>query len=93
LLQEQVETLPQPFVKVAEFITPQRQWNVPKLCQVIQDQTIVQKIRGIDILLSNLEDTLCWGLDKSGEFTPKSATWLAHKIQPLKKRSWPHKWI
>ena len=89
----QVDSLHQPFMKVAEFITPQKQWNLPKLNQVIQVQNIIQRIRGIDIPLSNVEDTLCWGLDKSGEFTTKSATWLAHNSHPLQEPDWDHKWI
>jgi len=93
LLHVQAEDLSQPSVTVAEFITPQRQWNIPKLCQVLPDQAIIQKIRGIDIPTTDLEDTICWGLDKTGEFTTKSATWLAHKSQPLKKPDWAHKWI
>ena len=93
MLHVQAEDLSQPSVMVAEFITPQRQWNISKLCEVISDQAIIQKIRGIDIPSTDLEDTICWGLDKTGEFTTKSAIWLAHKSQPLKKPDWAHKWI
>ena len=83
----------QPYVTAAEFITTQKQWNLVKLNPVIQDQAIIQKIRGIDIPTNNAEDSFRWGLDALGEFTTKSTMWLAHKSQPLQDPDWDHKWI
>ena len=40
-----------------------------------------------------MEDSFCWELDSTGDFTTKSATWLAHKSHPLGGLDWTHKWI
>lgn len=39
-----------------------------------------------------MTDTPVWGLNSSGTFTVKSATWLAHGINP-DKSTWKGKWI
>ena len=77
-----------PYATVSDFITPLRKWDVDKLSQVIPNNTIIQQIRGIDIPLSSLEDSFCWGLHSSGDFTTKSATWLAHTSEPLSHPDW-----
>jgi len=38
-------------------------------------------------------DSFCWGLNGSGEFTTKSATWLAHGSDVSQQPSWQFKWI
>jgi len=42
----------------------------------------------MDIPLSNIEDSVCWGLHSSGKFTTRSATWLAHSTKPLSQPDW-----
>ena len=93
MMHVQADSILNPRVKVVEFITPQRQWNLTKLHQVISDHCIIQRLRGIDIPTSNIEDSLCWGLEKLHEFTTKLATWLAYNSQPLQDPKWEHNWI
>ena len=64
-----------------------------ELNQVLQNNTIIQQIRGMDIPYSNIEDFACWGLHSSDEFTTKSATWLAHSTKPLSQLDWDDRWI
>jgi len=47
----------------------------------------------LDIPSSNIEDSVCWGLNSLGEFSTKSATWLAHGTKPLSHPDWEYKWI
>jgi len=44
MLNLQVELVHRPYATIAEFITAQKQWNLAKLNQVIQDHAIIQKI-------------------------------------------------
>jgi len=48
---------------------------------------------GIDIPHNPIDDSICWGLNSSGEFSTKSATWTTHKSQPLQKTDRQYKWI
>jgi len=48
------------------------------------------KIKGIDIPFNDIDDSFCWGLSSLGEFTTKSATWLAYN---LRQSNWDRKWI
>ena len=82
-----------PLATVSDFITPFRKWDIAKLSQVIPNTNIIQQIRGIDIPNSCIEDSFCWGLHSSGDFTTKSATWLAHNSKPLSHPDWPFRWI
>jgi len=45
---------------------------------MIQDPLVIQKIIGIALPITETLDSFCWGFNGSGEFTTKSATWLAH---------------
>ena len=88
-----VDAVSHPYAKVNKFITPHKRWDLYKLNHVIHNSTIIQQIRGIDIAFFNMEDSVCWGLHSSGEFTTKYATWLAYKTYPLSEPDWDHKWI
>ena len=66
-----------PNVRVSEFIC-NGQWNLEKLRLMIQNPIVRQQILGIALPIIETDDSLCWGLNGSGEFTTKSATWLAH---------------
>ena len=49
-------------------------------------------IRGIPLPTSPVEDVPVWGPTFHGDFTVKSATWLAHNLGDSNS-SWPFKWI
>ena len=49
LLNWPIDLVSNPDVKVNEFITPHRKWDVDKLIQVIPNSTIIQQICGMDI--------------------------------------------
>jgi len=83
LLNRNIDSVSLLDAKVSDFITANKSWDMAKLTQVIHDSTIHRKIQGLDILMSSMEDSLCWGLHSSGEFWTKSATWLAHGNQPF----------
>ena len=78
-------------LKVSDFIE-NKQWNAQKLNASLHSPTIVQKILGLPIPLSDIPDSICWELSSSGAFTTKSATWLAHD-NAQEEPSWPFKGI
>jgi len=78
-------------LKVSEFIE-NKKWNINKLRHYIQNPNIIHKILGIPIPIVDITDSFCWGLSSMGEFTTKSATWLAH--HPFQDgHTWPFNWI
>jgi len=81
-----------PCTKVCEFIQ-NKQWNVRKLSQHISNHSIVLKIIRIPIPITEIKDSYCWGLNSTGTFTTRSATWLAHDQQFFQKQPWQFKWI
>jgi len=93
LLNRSIHSVSLPDTKVSDFITANKRWDMFKLNQVIHDSTILRKILGLDIPISNMADLVCWGLHSSGEFSTKSATWLAHGTQLLSRQDWVYKWI
>jgi len=82
-----------PRTKVNELFLANRTWDVSKLSITLHNHSIINKIIGIDIPHNHIEDSFCWGINSSGEFNTKSATWIAHKSQPLQKPDWQFKWI
>lgn len=79
-------------IKVYSFITTDRTWDVPKL-QSILPNDLVQIVRGTPIPSHSTEDTICWGLTSSGDFSTKSATWLAHGFSKDLSPAWDCKWV
>ena len=79
--------------KVSDFILQNRNWNIGKLTQILNDQAIIKKVQGITIPNHDIEDTFCWGLNGSGNFSTKSATWMAQEPQLVHNTVWKHKWI
>ena len=65
-------------LKVNEFIED-KQWNVHKLHIVLRSPALVQKVLGVPLRLTDINDSFCWGLSSSGSFTTKSA-WLAQGV-------------
>jgi len=81
-----------PNVRVSEFIC-NGQWNLEKLRLMIQNPIVRQQILGIALPIIETDDSFCWGPNGSGEFTTKSATWLAHGSEIGQRHPWPYKWI
>ena len=88
-----VEALPSPEARVSDFILQSHTWDIDKLKQTLSDHSIITKIQGITIPVHDMEDSFCWGLHSSGNFSTKSATWLARGPQATPNYDWPHKWI
>ena len=55
------------------------------------ERIVIQQIRGIDILVNDVDDSFYWGLHSSGNFITKSTTWLAHQSKLLRGLDWEHK--
>ena len=86
------DVIPNPESRVSDFIQNQN-WNLGKLSQFINNQTIIHKIIGIPLHFTAMKDTYCWGLSSSCVFTMKSATWLAHDHHYWDEPKWHFKWI
>jgi len=82
-----------PECTVSEFITQDRTWNVRKLRSVISDEQVLQKVLGIPLPTSTVEDSFCWGFSGTGNFSVKSATWLAHGPAEHSTSTWHFNWI
>ena len=54
-------TIPEPSAMVSDVINNNRSWNMTKLHQCVQNHSVLLKIKGIDILFNEIEDS-CWGL-------------------------------
>jgi len=92
LLNMDKDEITNPDMNVCEFIQDQ-QWNVSKLAQYIGRGDIIQKIIGIPLSITAINDSYCWGLSSSGNFTTKTATWLAHDHPVIEEPVWRFKWI
>ena len=68
---------------VSHFISPTKEWDLPKLRQHVDDD-LLQLILATPIPCSPIPNSVCWGLSGNGDFTTKSATWAAHDIDPVK---------
>ncbi|XP_056685626.1 uncharacterized mitochondrial protein AtMg00310-like [Spinacia oleracea] len=76
---------------VSDFILPNHDWDRTKLAGTVPP-TLALKIQGLPIPTTSLDDTPVWGATSSGEFSVKSATWLAHGLAPNPQK-WDHIWI
>jgi len=79
-------------VKIYDYITQQSQWDISRLKIVLNSHPIIQKIQGIAIPMHETKDSFCWGLNSSGDFSTKSATWMAHGIQSHETSKCSYKW-
>ena len=93
ILELSENNIPSPDIKVSKFIQQDMTWNLPKLIQTLSNHPIVKKIQGIAIPINSIEDSFCWGLNSSGNFSTKSATWIAHDTHPQQLLDWDYKWI
>ena len=78
---------------VSDFILPNRNWNIEKLKRSLNNHRSIKNIQGITISSHDMKDWSCWGLNSSGKFSTKSATWMAHDPQSFHNYNWIHKWI
>jgi len=70
--------IPWPKAKVGDFISSDRKWNIDLLKDLLTDHPIIHRIVGIPLSLSEVTDSVCWGITILGVFSMKSVTWLAH---------------
>ena len=85
--------LSNPDCTVSAFINDDRTWNIQALRHVISDEHVVQKVLGVPLPVSDIEDSFCWGFSGSGNFSVKSATWLAHVHVEPGTPPWEFKWL
>ncbi|XP_056688407.1 uncharacterized protein [Spinacia oleracea] len=78
-------------VYVNSFIDESKNWDIRKLSSFLTPE-LVQKIKGIPIPVNEVPDNPIWGCTNSGEFSVKSATWLAHEL-PVSDKKWEFRWI
>ena len=81
-----------PMLTVSAFIRPDKTWDTEKLSQVLP-ASILPHVLAIPIPLADVEDTFCWGLTVSGEFSVKSATWKAQGSFDPALSPWKFNWI
>ena len=86
-------TIPRPHAKVSEFIQHDRTWNITALAATLGNHPILKAIHGIIIPAHTKPDTFCWGLNTSGNFSTKSAMWIAHDQSIHELPDWDFKWI
>jgi len=64
---------------VSHFITNDHEWDVPKLKGLVSEP-FLQLILATPIPYNDITDSICWDLSGNGNFSTKSATWLAHGL-------------
>jgi len=69
LLSLQSTPLSNPNCTVNAFINDDRTWKIQALRQVIHDEHVVQKVLGIPLPVSAIEDSIRWSFSGSGNFT------------------------
>ena len=74
------------------IITSVHEWNVTKLKNLVSDP-FLQLILAMSIPYKDIPDSICWGLSDNGNFSTKSATWLAHGLNLTNSPSWKFSWI
>jgi len=92
MLELDPSSLPEADIKVSAFITPDKQWDLPKLRDYVSTD-IVQLIQSIPLPYTDVSDSFCWGYTGSGDFSTKSATWRAHEYIGRNQADWQFKWI
>ena len=93
LLDLGMTTIQNPKLRVCEVITHDKEWEIHKIRSLISQDHIIQKIIGIPLPHTEVEESFCWGFTGSEQFTMKSATWAAHKNFDFNDAKWPFNWI
>ena len=82
-----------PNLKVCAVITRDHCWDVNTNRSLVRQENIVQKIIGIPLPFSEMADSFRWAPTGSGEFSTKTATWMAHNSFHTKDPKWTYNWI
>jgi len=79
-------------LRVSHVISANNEWDITKLQGLVNDSWI-QLIYVTPLPFNPLSDSICWVLSGSGEFSTKSATWIAHGLDFHKSPEWEFSWI
>lgn len=79
-------------ITVDSFIDSHNQWNT-NLLRLVVPQNIINDICDIPIPLNNILDEFFWGYSNNGDFTTKSASWLAQGLEHQFKSKCGFHWI
>ena len=79
-------------LKVSHFILPSKAWDIVSLQQLVI-HTCLQAMLATPIPYNPIPDSICWGLSRSGDFSTKSATWVAHGLDLRKSHFWEFRCI
>jgi len=79
-------------LKVSQFIIEGREWNVARLTVLI-DSVHLQLILATPIPANSISDSVCWGFSGNGQFSTKTANWVAHGLDLINPSVWEYNWI
>ena len=79
-------------LKVSQFTTESREWDVARLT-ILVDSVHVQLILATPILTNSITDSVCWGLSENGKFSTKIATSTEHGLDLVNPPVWESNWI
>jgi len=79
-------------LKVSQFITKSREWDVVRLTALV-DSIYLQLIFATPIPSNSISDSVCWRLSSNGQFSTKTATWAAHGLDLVNPPVWEYNWI
>ena len=54
---------------------------------------LLQLVYATPIPSNMIPDSVCWGLSENGDFSTKSATWVAHWLSLKNPKPWEFNWI
>ena len=92
LLNLDPSTLADVNMKVHEFITTEKQWDMSKLSQHVPND-VIKLIQSIPIPVTDIADSFCWGYAGNGVFSTKTATWKAHDNIDRAQPKWKYHWL
>jgi len=79
-------------LKVSDFISPTKEWDIAKLQSVV-DPLHLSLILATPLPTHPFPDSVCWGLSGNGNFSTKTATSAAHELDFVNKPGWKYNWI
>jgi len=93
ILNWSIDSILWPKPKLSDFITSEQKWNLDLLKIVLNNHPVIHRIVGVPILINEVEDSFCWGINSSSDFCMESTSWLAHGFHASEEMSWPYKWV
>ena len=69
---------------------PDRSWNSELLKDILNDHPVIYRIVGIPLPVSDVGDSCRRGVTNYGDFSTKSATWLALGCRQNEVAIWPY---